>query len=109
MERTGEKWGGWCLQKNGCLVFPAYGESTDYEVDLDTCTSAAEILDWIAQIAGKNWAGDACLSGFVRAINEILNLQGTVCSYGQNKRLTVTEIRQRVRKIWGDANRIALG
>jgi hypothetical protein len=69
----------------------------DYEVDLDTCTSAAEILDWIAQIAGKNWADDACLGGFVRAIDDILNLQCTLCSGREDKRLTVIEIQQRVR------------
>ena len=26
-----------------------------YESDLDDCTSSAEALDWIAQIAGKEW------------------------------------------------------
>jgi hypothetical protein len=83
-----------CVRESG-----DYEEGDDYEVDLDTCTSSAEILDWIMQIAGKIWADDACLSGLVRALNGILDLQCTVCPHGQDKRLTVTEIRQRVRKV----------
>ena len=66
------QWGGWNLKKDGCLVFPAYGTGTIdyYEVDLDSCTSTPEILDWIVQAreiahmcampALQNRAGAAC-------------------------------------------------
>jgi hypothetical protein len=74
-----------------------------YEVDLERCLSSAEVLDWICQIAGKDWTDDstvanATLAGLVRAINDVLNPQAHLCSSGQSKRLDPRQISELVRK-----------
>lgn len=53
-----------------------------YEIDLERCTSSAEVLDWIIQVSKKTWANDAILSGLVRRLDECLDLQGNVCGNG---------------------------
>jgi len=37
-----------------------------YEVDLEQCLDGAQVLDWILQVAGKQWADDATVAGLVR-------------------------------------------
>ena len=41
-----------------------------YEIDLDTCTTSPEVLDWIMQVDGKVWATPTVLAGLVRALND---------------------------------------
>jgi hypothetical protein len=54
-----------------------------YEIDLETCTSTGQVLDWIAQISRK--APPSYVVGFlVMALDEILNLQGRYCGMGRN-------------------------
>jgi len=88
---TPRPWHGW-RRKGRALI---YGRD-DYEVDLTTCTSSAEVLDWIAQISQKNWATAACLAGLVNALDDIFDLQSSLCGCGHDKRLTKTEIRRRL-------------
>ena len=56
-----------------------------YEVDLERCRTSAEVLDWIIQVSQKTWATDARLAGLVRALDEILNPQATLCSFGKER------------------------
>jgi hypothetical protein len=92
----GSGWGPWTLNPanytlelgpDGCL----------YWVDLEDCDTAAQVLDWIAQVARKTWADDTTLAGLVRALNDVLNLQSSLCPSGQSKRMTNAQIRARVR------------
>jgi hypothetical protein len=53
-----------------------------YEIDLDRCTSSAEVLDWICQVAGKSWADDATIAGLVRALDDVLAPQQYLCGFG---------------------------
>lgn len=46
-----------------------------YQVDLDRCRSAKEVIDWIGQISGKTWATDRDLGGLVRILDAVLDLQ----------------------------------
>ena len=85
------QWGGW-RRRGRALI---YGRD-DYQIDLTTCTSSAEVLDWIAQVAQKNWATSSCLAGLVRALDDTLDLQSTLCGCGQDKRLTKIQIRRRL-------------
>jgi hypothetical protein len=55
------------------------------------------VLDTTMQVAGKGWVTNACLAGLVRALDDILHPQSTLCSCGTNKRLTETQIRAWVR------------
>jgi hypothetical protein len=90
-------WGPWALNK-GTLALE-HIEGRDYWIDLERCTTPAEVLDWIAKVAGKTWADDATVAGLARALNDVLRPQSTLCSFGRPRRLTVTQIRRRVNKV----------
>ena len=62
MERVRKQWGGWSLKKRGPGWVVQYGEGADYEVDLDTCTSSAGILNWAVK-AGPTTTALQGLSG----------------------------------------------
>ena len=53
-----------------------------YEVDLERCRTSAQVLDWIMQVASKQWSTDAIVASLVRAINDLLAPQATLCSFG---------------------------
>lgn len=56
-----------------------------YEVDLDRCTTSAQVLDWIAQVSQKRWATDQVLAALSRALDAVLDLQSTLCGCGQER------------------------
>lgn len=89
------RWGPW-RRSGQYLVTEAGGY--EYAISLSTCTSSAQVLDWIAQIAMKTWASDAVVAELVRALDDLLHLQGRLCGSGQDKRLTKTEIRTMLRR-----------
>jgi hypothetical protein len=90
-------WGGW--RREGLeLVYPAYCGGGVYPIDLERFTSSAEMLDIIMQVGKKDWATDACLAGLVRALNDLLQPQGTLCSCGADKTLTTAQIRKLVKR-----------
>jgi hypothetical protein len=51
-----------------------------YEIDLEQCTTSAEMLDWIFQIAGKPWASDRVIAALVRLLDVLLDPHGRICS-----------------------------
>lgn len=53
-----------------------------YEVDLERVTTSASALDWIVQVSKKTWADPALVGHLVRALDTMLDLQGTRCSFG---------------------------
>ena len=68
-----------------------------YEVDLEQCRTAAETLDWIAQIAGKKWTTDRIVGGLVRELDYRLSLQGNLCGGGkEGGPIEVPKILERV-------------
>jgi hypothetical protein len=84
------RWGPWRLK--------SYSLAHDrYWVDLERCCSSAQVLDWLAQVAGKSWATDEVLAGLVRALNDVLYLQANVCSWGIDHSLTKAQVRKLVR------------
>lgn len=86
---TAEDWGPWRLDPTTRVL------TTDrYEVDLDTCTTPAQVLDWIAQVAGKTWADPTTLAGLVRALDDVLHLQRRLCPFGQPHTITPTAIHE---------------
>lgn len=58
-------------------------ESEGYEIPLAECRTSAEVLDWIIQIVGKNWANDSVIAGLVHAFDAILRPQQVMCSFGK--------------------------
>jgi hypothetical protein len=75
------RWGHWRYDpKLLTLTYLPY----DYEVDLETCTNSAAVLDWVAQVAGKNW-GTKAVGSFVLALNTLLELQVNVCGSARDR------------------------
>lgn len=58
---------------------PSY--PSGYEIDLETCRTSAEVLDWVFQIHDKDW-GDAALAGLLWWLRALLDPQATLCSDG---------------------------
>ena len=85
----GRLWGPWRLEPDLRLLVTRSG---NYEIDLDDCTSSARLLDWICQIADKEWCDDETLAGLVRAFIDILHPQENLCSWGDDKALTLARI-----------------
>ncbi len=69
----------------------------EYQVDLETCSNAAEVLDWIWHIAGKTFATAQVVAALVRDLE--LYLGRSICF----ERGT-TDVRGTIRKRMGRAN-----
>jgi hypothetical protein len=82
-------WGPWRLSGTR-LADDQHG----YDVELLTCTSSAEVLDWLCQITAKDWGSPHVVGHLVRAFNEVLNPQANLCSWGQPMTMTKAQIRQ---------------
>jgi hypothetical protein len=74
-------WGPWRFDGRCRVLVHANG----YEIDLAQSTTSAEVLDWIVQVAGKSWGDDTCLAQLVRAFDDLLQPQATLCSFGLEK------------------------
>jgi hypothetical protein len=94
--RRGRYWGPWHLDREQRTLWTGAG-GYRYDIDLDSCISSAEVLDWICQINGKLWGGTqaghgAIVAGLVDALTEVLHPQANLCSDGHGKRLSKPQI-----------------
>ena len=70
------------------------GKEWLYEVDLEKCTDSAQILDYILQIAGKEWCTPQILYDLTKEIEEACkkvhgkNAQLVFCPFGQNQQVS---------------------
>jgi len=87
-------WGPWRLDTRAWVLYPVEPVPYRYEVDLERCLTSAEVLDCIIQIAQKNWADNAVIAGLIRALDDVLHPQDTLCSCGQSKRITSARARE---------------
>ncbi len=69
----------------------------EYQVDLETCRNASEVLDWIMHIAGKTFTTDQILAALVRDLE--LYLGRSIC-FGSG----TTDVRGTIRKHMHRAN-----
>ena len=65
-----------------------------YEVNLDECNTSAGVLDWIAQVAETTWATNDGLANLVRALDDILDFQASLC--GQEKEHGPIDVKKRI-------------
>jgi hypothetical protein len=73
-----DNWGGWEFDGT-------YLEYDGYYIDVRTMTTSAQVLNWLCQIQGKSWATDAVLAGLLRAVDDLLHPQATLCGMGEHK------------------------
>ena len=88
-------WGPWTLHRRRAVLTH---RASHYEIDLDSCRHSPEVLDWICQITGKSWADNACIAGLVRALNDVLEPQACLCSFGQHLTITKADIRSLINR-----------
>lgn len=88
-----ERWRGWQL----CPTAPASLDYGSYQVDLSEITDSAEALDCIYQVGLKTWTKDgAHLLGFFRALDDILDPQANLCSFGTDRQVTAEWVTARI-------------
>lgn len=97
-------WGGWLLDAESfTLHLPFDAARPDdgdlYWVALEECGDCAEVLDKVVQITNKTWATDRILGGLLRALDDVLHLQSSLCSFGVAGTLTAEVIRLRVKEV----------
>ena len=73
------RFGNWSLRRQTAELVH---RPTQYAVDLERCLSAAEVLDWIAQLGKKGWLTDRDFRDLFRLLDEVLDIQGNLCSFG---------------------------
>lgn len=57
-------------------------EKYHYEIDLEEIKTCAQLADWIFQITAKSWATNNDLGWLLRALEQELQPQARMCSYG---------------------------
>ncbi|HEY1277151.1 MAG TPA: hypothetical protein VGF25_19755 [Thermoleophilaceae bacterium] len=92
-------WGPWSLDSETYVLWLADRRvlgGRAYEVDLERCRTAGEVLDWILQIAGKVWAEEdpRVVTGLVHALDAVLGGQGALCPFGASPRRSRAAIRR---------------
>ena len=82
--KDGHKWGNWTLDtKNRSLDY----RHDRYSIRLESMTSSAPVLDWIAQLNMKTWASREHIGYLVEALDDIFGLQAAFCGSEKDKRL----------------------
>jgi hypothetical protein len=86
--KDGHKWGNWTLDaENRSLDYKNDKYSFGYRINLESLTSSAPVLDWIAQVSEKTWATREDIGYLVQAFDEIFGLQGSFCGVARDKEI----------------------
>ncbi len=64
---------------------PPRGFPIAYSFDVSGKNTSAKLLDLIVQVSKKRWATDSILSDLVRKLDDLLDIQANVCSWGKDK------------------------
>jgi hypothetical protein len=83
-----QQWGRWIFNANNLTLVQS--ENTWYEIDLETITDSAEMLDWIFQMAQKSWVSTEDLGNLIRGFEDLFSPQANLCSGGRNKQFNPT-------------------
>jgi|ERR1035438_548954 hypothetical protein len=82
--KDGHKWGNWTLDvKNRTLDYM----NNRYSIRLESMTSSAPVLDWIAQLSMKTWASREDIGYLVEAIDDIFGLQRAFCGSERDRKI----------------------
>ena len=85
----------WFNESACSIQFVSKSGATIYDVDLETCNTSAEMLDWVMQVARKRWLSDAALGEYVRLMNRLMAPQACLCSFGKDHG-PIPNVRQHV-------------
>lgn len=91
----GKRWGPWRMSDDGTRLEREWDDPIrHYWVDLQRCTTSAEVLDSIMHASRASFADDAALAGLVRALDDVLNPMANLCSGGEPKTLSTRRLRE---------------
>ena len=78
----GECWGPWRFDAR---LLTITHEDTGYEIDLEELTTSARLLDCIFQTRNKTWCSCEDAGALLAALQELLDPQANLCSWGVDK------------------------
>ena len=87
----------WILRKSTGTLY--HKDHPSYLIDLERCTTSSEVLDWIAQLATKQWVSTTDLGMFVRMLDSILHFQSRLCPSGTSLKITIEELNRLI-TVW---------
>jgi hypothetical protein len=67
------------------LVVSYRKDRMQFEVDLERCTTSAEVFDWIIYVKKRSAANRGCVEDLVAILDRLLDPQDTLCSWGKEK------------------------
>ena len=77
-------WGNWKLEVDN-LVLVYQFENIEYTINLQSCNTSAQILDWIYQVYAKSWAEVEDVYDLLRAFDDIIKIQQYICPFGRDR------------------------
>ncbi len=75
---SGTRWGGWVLHRDTRML---HHTALGCIVELDCCCTSEAVLDTILQWTDQWWVPPKVILDLVRALNDILRPQETLCSW----------------------------
>jgi hypothetical protein len=80
-------WGRWTFHADNVTLVHGDDDGHEYEVDIEECRTSAKALDLILQVSKKTWSTDADVANLLAALNDLIDPQATLCSFGEDKRI----------------------
>ncbi len=81
------QWGRWHLSVETLELAYVQDQRTFYRIDLERCSTSAEVLDWIFQLRGKSWTRVIDMGHLIDALHDILDPQANLCSWAITKKM----------------------
>jgi hypothetical protein len=81
----GNEWGDWRLNRDALVLELVKDGRLQYELDLESFTSAAKLLDMIVQVHHKTWTSVEDVGQLVAALDQIFNIQPALTPMGEDK------------------------
>lgn len=71
----GDTWGWWKYDAERKVLTLQRKSGHWYEINLESCRTKAEVIDWLIQLKDKTWMTSANLGNLVMALDDILKLR----------------------------------
>ena len=82
--KDGTRWGKWVYRSKSLILVYEDHNRDFYEIDLEKCRDAAEILNWLLQISHKYWISPEDIGNLLLALDDLArgDLQADICPMG---------------------------
>ncbi len=100
-----QRWGDWYVEPDRLELVLDRSGCVEYVVDLEMCTSSARVLNQLVELAGKPWIQPMDVYGLLKALDDLLQIQVTLCPDESESRLDKTTLGELIRSSAGTAVR----